>query len=152
MTLTICFKFKVSMPRFILPHLVTDTRSTIRKYYVSENARLTSLSAVLINAIAKSFEVLRTCVGSVVMATIYVVMFGSSVYECPQCGKRMCTCKSNMQSYVNIQCHLETFQALGTNFGTAFEHVWIWWPWSLVLIILCVSFRSTNVLLLSLLY
>ena len=40
------------------------------------NASLTSLSAVLINVMTKYFEVLRTCRASVVMATIYVVMFG----------------------------------------------------------------------------
>ena len=42
---------------------------------------LVSLSAVLIKAMSKLFEVVRTCACSVTMATIYVVMFGKTVYE-----------------------------------------------------------------------
>ena len=51
---------------------------------------------------------------SVVMATVYVVMFGVTVYEYTQCGKHMYIqiCKD----YVSIRCHLETFQALSMNF------------------------------------
>ena len=45
-------------------------------------AGLVSLSAVRIKAIGKLFEVLRTCRGSVTMATIHVIMFGKTVYEC----------------------------------------------------------------------
>ena len=68
----------------------------------------------------KKFEVFRTCRDSIIMATIYVVMVGQTVYEYLQCGKHMymyykCVC-INMQSNVNIRCHLETFQALSTNF------------------------------------
>ena len=40
---------------------------------------LASLFAVLIKLIAKYFEVLRTCSGSVAMATIYIVMFDTVV-------------------------------------------------------------------------
>ena len=50
---------------------------------------LTSLCAVLINVMTENFEVLRTCSGSVAMATTYVVMFGLIVYGYPQCGKHM---------------------------------------------------------------
>ena len=42
---------------------------------------------------AKIVEVLRTCWGSVAMATTYVAMFGITVYEYPQYGKHMCMCK-----------------------------------------------------------
>ena len=48
------------------------------------HASLVSLSAVLIKAMGKNFEVLHTCRGSdrsVTMATIHVVMFGITVYE-----------------------------------------------------------------------
>ena len=44
------------------------------------------LSAILIIEMVKKFEVMRTCTGSVAMATIYVVMFGLTIYEC---GKHM---------------------------------------------------------------
>ena len=37
--------------------------------------KIASLSAILINVMAENFEVLRTCRGSVVMATINEVMF-----------------------------------------------------------------------------
>ena len=57
------------------------------------HASLVSLSAVLVKAIGKDFEVLRACRGSVTIATIYEVMFGKIVYEYTQCGKHMCTCK-----------------------------------------------------------
>ena len=74
------------------------------------------ISAVIIKVMAKHFEVLRTCRGSVAMTTIYVLMFDVTV--CMNINNvestRVC---ANMQSYVNIQCHLETFQALSTNFG-----------------------------------
>ena len=43
---------------------------------------------------AKKFKVLRTREGSNVMATLYVVMFGITVYEYAQCGKHMRMCKN----------------------------------------------------------
>ena len=51
------------------------------------HASLVSSTAVVIKAMGESFEVLRTCRGSVTMATIYVVMLGKTVYEFSQCGK-----------------------------------------------------------------
>ena len=61
------------------------------------HSNLTSLFAVLINVMAITFEVLRTCRDRVAMATIYVVMFGITVYEYPKFGKHMCMCKYNVQ-------------------------------------------------------
>ena len=63
----------------------------------------------------KNFEVLRTCRGSITMATIYVVMLGKTFYEYSQCENTyVCV---NMPSNVNIRCHLETFLVLSTIFG-----------------------------------
>ena len=59
----------------------------------SFHTRLASLFTVLIKVIAKYFKVLRTCRGSVAMATIYVVMFDISVKRYPQCGTHMCMCR-----------------------------------------------------------
>ena len=78
-----------------------------------ENQSLVSFFAVLIQATGKKFEVLRTCRGSVTMATIYAVLFGETEYS--QCEQDICMCY--MQSNVNIWCHLETFQVWSTNFG-----------------------------------
>ena len=50
-------------------------RVKIRNFHTS----LASLFTGLIKVIAKYFKVLRTCWGSVVMATIYVVKFDISV-------------------------------------------------------------------------
>ena len=62
---------------------------------------LAQLFAVFIKVMAKNFTALRTCSrGSVVMATIYVVVFGLTVYEYPHVENR-CKC-ANIQSYVNI--------------------------------------------------
>ena len=58
---------------------------------------LVSLSAFLIKAMGNTSEVLRICRDSVTMATIYVVMFGKTVYEYSQC---VCV---NMQRNVNIR-------------------------------------------------
>ena len=51
---------------------------------------------------AKNFEVLRTCRGSIAMTTIYVVMFGITVYEYMYLEFEC----ANMQSYVNIRCYI----------------------------------------------
>ena len=47
------------------------------------------------------------------MATIYAVMFDIIVWKYPQCGAHE---HVQICSYVNIRYHLETFQALSTNF------------------------------------
>ena len=70
-----------------------------------------SISAVLMKAMGKKFEVLRKCRDSVTMATIYVVMLGKNVYEYSR------VYVLNLQGIVNIRCHLETFQAWSKNFG-----------------------------------
>ena len=43
------------------------------------HASLVSLFVILIKAMGKNFKVLRTCRGSVTMATIHVAMFGKTV-------------------------------------------------------------------------
>ena len=79
------------------------------------HASLVSLFVILIDAMTKNIKVLRTCGGSVAMATIYLVMFGilfmnthnvANIHEC-----------TSMQSFVTIRCRLETFQGVSTNFG-----------------------------------
>ena len=63
------------------------------KPHESQNihASLVSLSAVLIKAMGKSFKVLRTCRGSLTMATIYVAMFGITVFNIHNV-ENMCMC------------------------------------------------------------
>ena len=47
------------------------------------HTNVASLSVFHVNVMAINFEVLCTCRGRVAMDTIFVVMFGTTVYEYP---------------------------------------------------------------------
>ena len=75
---------------------------------------------ILNELMAEHFEVLHNCRGSIVMAAIYVVMLGVTDFEHPQCGKHMYMIVQTCN--VNIQCHLEIFQALSMNIPNTSYH------------------------------
>ena len=56
---------------------------------------------------------LHTCRGSLAMTTIYSNVWHNCLGISKMWNTRAC---ADMQSFVNIQCHPETFQALSTNF------------------------------------